>query len=248
MSTIVDCPTCTRKLNVPEELLGRAVRCPDCGGTFAAGAGGILAPEPPEPDDIPDGLPALALPADAPRAVTAAAPLPPPAANDPHLRPCPCCGERIETSAVHCRFCGEDLAEEIARPWDRPYRPNMRRDCDPHRGVLILILGLLSLVFAGLIGLPLGIIAWVLGHQDLKRMNERSMDPEGRGLTKAGWICGILGTLVGIFSAVFLVAYFGFLFGFFVPAMKRTPRPVPPPPVVAPPPAPAPMPAPPAGR
>src|SRR5438093_1596348 len=36
MSTIVDCPSCSRKLRVPEELLGKKVKCPTCSGTFDA--------------------------------------------------------------------------------------------------------------------------------------------------------------------------------------------------------------------
>jgi hypothetical protein len=239
MPTIVDCPACTRKLNVPEEMLGRQVRCPDCGGTFAAGAGGILPPEPPDPDDLPDLSP-VAPRVDAPAAVTVGTPLPAPAAaTNTGLRPCPHCGEKIDTAAVHCRFCGEDLAEEIARPWERQYAPITRRDCEPHRGVLILVLGIISLMFAGLLGLPLGIIAWVMGQRDLKRMAERTMDPEGRGLTLAGWICGIIGTAVGLFSVVFMILYFVFIFGFFVPSMNRATKAVPAP-VVVPPPAPAP--------
>src|SRR5437870_11746015 len=42
MSTIVDCPSCSRKLRVPEELLGKKVKCPTCSGTFDA----VAAPEP----------------------------------------------------------------------------------------------------------------------------------------------------------------------------------------------------------
>src|SRR5438093_2746105 len=42
MSTIVDCPSCSRKLRVPDELLGKKVKCPTCSGTFDA----VAAPEP----------------------------------------------------------------------------------------------------------------------------------------------------------------------------------------------------------
>src|SRR5215471_2935670 len=36
MSTIVDCPSCNRKLRVPDDLLGKKVKCPTCSGTFDA--------------------------------------------------------------------------------------------------------------------------------------------------------------------------------------------------------------------
>ncbi len=60
----------------------------------------------------------------------------------------------------------------------------------PHRGTLILVLGILSLVICA----PLGIFAWIMGGDDLKQMDAGAMDPNGRPLTSAGRICGIIGT------------------------------------------------------
>jgi hypothetical protein len=206
-------------------MLGYPVRCPDCGGTFAAGPGGVLPPSDDPPDELPNEAAVRAAPIPGrPEAVTAAVPPPAPAATDPHSRPCPHCGERIEAAAVHCRFCGEDLAEEIDRPWERPHRPLVRRDCEPHRGVLILVLGILSLVITYL-GVVPGIIAWVLGQQDLKKMTERTMDPQGRGLTQAGRICGIVGTILQGFLLLFVGAYFVFLFAVVVPATRSAAKP-----------------------
>ena len=67
-------------------------------------------------------------------------------------------------------------------------------DLQPHRGALILILGILSLVPCGL-GL-LGPIAWVMGSTDLKEVEAGRMDPDGEGPTRAGRICAILGTVL----------------------------------------------------
>ncbi|MFL5245164.1 MAG: zinc-ribbon domain-containing protein [Gemmataceae bacterium] len=36
MSTIINCPSCDRKLKVPDELLGKKVKCPGCATIFAA--------------------------------------------------------------------------------------------------------------------------------------------------------------------------------------------------------------------
>ncbi len=77
----------------------------------------------------------------------------------------------------------------------------------PHRGTLILVLGILSLLVCS----PLGIVAWILGGNDLKEMDAGTMDPAGRGTTQAGKICGIIGTILLILSAI-LVAIF-FMFG-----------------------------------
>jgi hypothetical protein len=62
----------------------------------------------------------------------------------------------------------------------------------PHRGTLILVLGILGLVICG----PLGIAAWIMGSGDLKEMDAGTMDPSGRGNTQAGKIRGIIGTVL----------------------------------------------------
>jgi hypothetical protein len=78
----------------------------------------------------------------------------------------------------------------------------------PHRGTLILVLGILSLVVCG----PLGIAAWVMGSGDLKEMDAGTMDPSGRGITQAGKICGIIGTILLIVALI--VFGIAFMFGF----------------------------------
>ena len=79
----------------------------------------------------------------------------------------------------------------------------------PHRGTLILVLGILGLVLCA----PLGIAAWIMGQGDLKQMDAGQMDPSGRSLTNAGRICGIIATiLLALGIIVFLVMFaLGFL-------------------------------------
>jgi hypothetical protein len=78
----------------------------------------------------------------------------------------------------------------------------------PHRGTLILVLGILGLVICG----PLGIVAWVMGSGDLRQMDAGTMDPAGRSNTQAGKICGIIATILLILGAV--VGVLLLLFGF----------------------------------
>jgi hypothetical protein len=78
----------------------------------------------------------------------------------------------------------------------------------PHRGTLILVLGILGLIICG----PLAIVAWILGSGDLKEMDAGTMDPAGRGNTQAGRICGIIGTILLIIGL--LVGVLFFVFGF----------------------------------
>ena len=74
----------------------------------------------------------------------------------------------------------------------------------PHRGTLILVLGILSLVVCA----PLGIVAWVMGNGDLKQMDAGAMDPTGRSLTNGGRICGMIGTILLALSILVLIALF----------------------------------------
>ena len=68
----------------------------------------------------------------------------------------------------------------------------------PHRGTLILILGILGLVCC----MPCGIVAWVLGKSDLQAMDRGELDPEGRSLTNAGKICGIISVALFVVGIV----------------------------------------------
>ena len=73
----------------------------------------------------------------------------------------------------------------------------------PHRGVAVLVLGVVSLFTIPFI---LGPIAWAMGSNDLRQMSLCRMDPAGRGMTEAGRICGIVSTIFGLLLfAVFVL-------------------------------------------
>jgi hypothetical protein len=72
----------------------------------------------------------------------------------------------------------------------------------PHRGTMILIFGILGIVLCPII---FGIMAWVMGNGDLKKMAAGQMDPSGEGLTKAGKICGMIGVILMIVGIVLQV-------------------------------------------
>jgi hypothetical protein len=75
----------------------------------------------------------------------------------------------------------------------------------PHRGTAVLVLGILSIVFCFTCGWICGIIAWVMANNDLRDMAAGTMDPSGEGNTKAGRICGIIGTILGIVGVVLVI-------------------------------------------
>ena len=64
----------------------------------------------------------------------------------------------------------------------------------PHRGTVVLVLGILGLVICFICG----IVAWVMGNNDLREMEAGVMDPSGMGMTKAGKICGMISCILAI--------------------------------------------------
>jgi len=102
---------------------------------------------------------------------------------------CQACGAQIAESARFCPRCGADPQAPSAGTGPRP--PTRLQ---PHRGVAVLVLGILGLVLCFICG----IIAWVMGNNDLREIQAGRMDPSGLGLTKAGRICGMIGTILGI--------------------------------------------------
>jgi hypothetical protein len=179
MATITTCPSCQRRLNVPDDLIGRLVKCPMCATEFTGG-------DTPGSPPLPAG-PETSAPQTEDKEV-GEGPIPPrPAARE------------------------EPAGEE--RPWEGPGRHGVRRDCEPHRGSLVLVLGILSLVLLSVcclapVAMGLGIGAWTIGRRDLGKIDAGLMDPEGRGLTQAGYICGIIGTLINALLLLGCIGYF----------------------------------------
>jgi hypothetical protein len=206
---VVSCPTCGMGLNAPEEFLGREVRCPGCQTVFTPSA-----PPSPSPGGAPGNGPeqtiADARPGDG-------------------LPPAPRPGGIL--------LDDDEGPEEEDRPWEQRDRwggPRVRRDSEPHRGTLILVLGIVSVVmfsFCGLIGLPLGIMALVMGRRDLKKMSQGEMDPAGEGNTRAGMICGIIGTVLNAIWTVGCGMYVVFEIALVSMIVSSTPSRPPGPPV-----------------
>jgi hypothetical protein len=212
----IGCPSCARRLRLPAVLYGQVVQCPGCAQTFPATHDLEAPPE----RSIQEGPPVPP-----PRPNVAADPLEP----SPVVRgepddgdvPCPYCGEYVATDSIRCRYCGVILAG---------YRGDgvpfwQRRDCEPHRGSWVQLLGVVSIILgtlsiflcglSGLIAVPLGVAAWVMSGRDLAKMEAGLMDPSGLTQTRTGRQCGILGV---IFSLLCGMGY-GVVFG--LPALLR---------------------------
>jgi hypothetical protein len=182
MITIVACPACQQNLQVPPAQFGKPVRCPGCEHVFSADSAGISAGRP-----APPPLPANHVPAWE-RGDELAEPI-----------------EEVDLDEV----ARKERKQERARRREQfraAYDDLVRRDQTAHRGVLILIYGILSLMCSmGIFGLYFGMCAWQWGNHDLQEMYAGRMDRSGETLTKVGRILGIIGLClfaVGVFAAL----------------------------------------------
>lgn len=89
-------------------------------------------------------------------------------------------------------------------------RPMEEQYLAPHRGVMILIFGILGLVSCGIFA----ILAWIFGNTDLAEMDAGRMDPSGRDMTNVGRILGMIVCILYIAGVILglLVMLGGLLF------------------------------------
>jgi hypothetical protein len=78
-----------------------------------------------------------------------------------------------------------------------------RRDLKPHRGIMVLLLGIFGFKTCGI----LGIVAFILGGNDLREMDAGRMDPSGRGMTQIGYYLGIVSAILALLGIVLVILY-----------------------------------------
>jgi predicted Zn finger-like uncharacterized protein len=250
MPVIIACPSCGGKLRVADSLRGQMVRCPACDHTFdsstANGYSSPLAPQPSalDPQDLPlqlaidDPNSTSQPPSDHKRGLVGAIELNPTLEADSPAPPPPSETEPRPLPPRRKPRLTVDFEDETDLPFRQP-----RRDAEPDRGTTVLVLGILSLASMMIscvpVGVILGLIAWTMGQTDLRKMKRGQMDDYGRSMTQAGWICGIVGTIVNSLAILGCMTLLGI--GFFDsmnrpplttritrPAQPKVPQPMPP--------------------
>ena len=176
----ISCPSCARTLNVPDELIGKTVRCPGCKTTFTAQG---EAPSAPVQAETPPaaGRSRRAAEDDRPRGDSDDADARPRPSGAPHKG-----GVLLGLGITSLVFAVFSLLAEGC---------SSTGTCC----TVIMCVAWMPLVVAmllALVGAVLGLVASLLGQRDLGRMNRGEMDSSGRGSTKAGMICGIVGSVI----------------------------------------------------
>lgn len=184
------CQNCHKTLRVPSEFVGRKARCPNCqtvnviidpqaGSEFSA-------------SEIPSTQTT------------------PPSFQD--TNPGPDYRESDYASSSQTTNTFKTQPQGTGNPYSSPTRPPQHYSRPaysqtPHRGGLILTLGILS-VFCNFCLVP-GILSLSMGWIDLRKMQRGEIDREGHGLTLAGTILGGMMTAFAmlIFSIyIFIIA------------------------------------------
>jgi predicted RNA-binding Zn-ribbon protein involved in translation (DUF1610 family) len=159
----VTCMTCRRAFNAPDNAAGKRAKCPSCGGAIdIPSAAAPPAPPPPPKDDVLDAIP------DEPRSfadedfddLEVEAPIVAPQSNDGR-KPCPMCGEMIQSNAVKCRYCGEIF--------DPLLRAQAKKASSPGDEDLSVLEWVIAILCSG-IGCIVGIIYIVQGKPKGKKM------------------------------------------------------------------------------
>jgi hypothetical protein len=217
MAFSIQCPACKRKLNVPDTLLGKRVKCPSCGEGFQASQ------TPSEAENAKKAkLPLTEGIAPAPKRSAS----PPPSKkveeepeaeteyeNEEEEEPKPRARQRRsrddDDEDGDERRPARRARREDDEDDDDYERPRRRRRRQPHRGGLVLTLAIVSMVVSccALGGLIMGAIALNMANKDLSDMAAGRMDDSGYGITMAGKICAIIGLVLALISFIFGVIW-----------------------------------------
>ncbi len=218
----VRCEGCGRQLRVSDEHAGKALRCPACNHISKAPAAPspnlletqaqapqwhMRTPEgttygPVDDRELDRWIAEGRLAADCQLACSPTGPWLPATSKFPHLRPV--MPPQVATPSTQTFAPSFQPASPFTTSTSSSSAPaalNARYQV-PHRGGLILILGLLGFI----VGCPIfSLMAWVMGSGDLREMQTGRMDASGESLTRAGQILGMLLAIPWIIGAVIVL-------------------------------------------
>jgi hypothetical protein len=187
MPMIIRCEHCKAPLKLPEQYVGKEVRCPSCQKEFVARQ--ELESPPPRPER--PAREEVRRDDDSPRRRDDERPSRRPRDDDDRGRP------EYEDERPSRRR--RDYDDDVPRP---RRRYDAGRYIQPHRGGSILAMGIISMVTFcfPILSVSLAIGAIVMANTDNAKMRSGEMDPSGQGQTTAGMVCGIIGLVITVLS------------------------------------------------
>lgn len=200
----LQCPSCNATLRIGSEHAGRQVRCPSCSSVFTmapskneqlgaepAAGGWQLRTEdgrvfgPVDRSGLDDWYSQGRISANC------------------HLQG-PGSNQWQPATAIYTGLANPQPAQGTANPYYAA-QSAMGAAVEPHRGGMILTLGILGFLMCA----PLSLVAWLMGRNDLKKIRAGQMDRSGEGLTQAGMILGLIQCiLVATVIAIYIVILF----------------------------------------
>ena len=220
MPDIISCTQCGKKMKVPDSASGKKVRCPSCKAVIAVPAPEQLV----EPDDFVEPEKETAVteaPGPKKKAVwetgSSDCDKPLPETSEAYGLAKDDENERKRGDEDTRQLDADDDGERIRRKKkqtknrydedddsDKYGDMRVRRHVEPHRGIVILVLGILSIVFFDvcLVCWILAAIAINMGSTDLPKIDHGEMDKSGRGMTVAGQACAYIGLLLSLLGCV----------------------------------------------
>jgi hypothetical protein len=94
--------------------------------------------------------------------------------------------------------------------WGGPSGPPPGSFQKPSNGVLILVLGILSVATGCFLLAP---VAWVTGNQSMREIRSGIMDPREEGMVQAGRIIGMIVSILAIAGIAVYCAFFALVIG-----------------------------------
>jgi len=133
------------------------------------------------------------------------------------LTTCPVCGFHNGFDSNFCSQCATKLSSHAtpvdpnaSRPGYAPYATTPSAELPrSSNAVAVLVLGILSLVVCG----ALGPIAWYMGHGELQQINAGLVSRQDHGMVNAGYICGIIGSILLLIGIAFFIFFLALPFG-----------------------------------
>ena len=227
MALEIRCPNCGRTLRIADEHAGKQIRCPACQQISTAVAessspGGstgdtwhLRTPEGPiygpiSWREVQDWAAEGRISADCQLAQSNRAPWQEAGELLPQLRPLPQTHPATPSAALVPPALHTWAAPppDFPAPAVAPTQASARGYVVPHRGGLILALGLIGFV----VSCPIfSLMAWVMGSHDLNEMRAGRMDRQGEGMTQAGQVLGMILSALWILGGVITLFVIGII-------------------------------------